>query len=264
MPLFNTFGAATGRGYGIGLSGGIAGNSGILTSGTSYTLPLTVGSTINVLVIGGGGGGGGGNYRRTNSGYTVGAGGGGAGGNAYALNISVIPGQVITYSIGGAGSAGSAGYGIFTPLSTSGSAGGSTSVTVGGTVRAQASAGNGGTKSDNNTFSAGGSAGGVTTGTQLLTPTAGGDASDPSGSAGGTGAKGYSIATNIGLALANILAYGSSGATFAHGSGNNSQSGTIYGAGGGGGGTNQSDQESPANAVAAPGTAGAVFIWWGY
>ena len=37
MPLFNTFGAATGRGYGIGLSGGIAGNSGILTSGSSYT-----------------------------------------------------------------------------------------------------------------------------------------------------------------------------------------------------------------------------------
>ena len=48
----------------------IAGNSGVLTGGSSFTLPRTSGLSINVLAIAGGGGGGQSSY----------AGGGGAGG----------------------------------------------------------------------------------------------------------------------------------------------------------------------------------------
>jgi len=91
----------------------IPANSGIITSGSSYTLPVTTGTSIKVLAIAGGAGGGGGSGRSSFAGFFDGAGGGGAGGNAYAT-VSVTPGQVITFSIGGAGGAGTSRDGIYT------------------------------------------------------------------------------------------------------------------------------------------------------
>ncbi len=79
-------------------------NTVLLTSGTSYTLPLT-GSLYKVeyLVCGGGGGGGG-------SG-TAGNGGGGGGGSGYLIagNTYLPPGYTLNYTIGVGGAGGAAG-----------------------------------------------------------------------------------------------------------------------------------------------------------
>jgi hypothetical protein len=240
----------------------IAANSGIITSGSSYTLPATSGTSINILAIAGGGGGGGGSTRNARfAGYNIGAGGGGAGGNAYAT-VSVTPGQTISFSIGGAGSAGAPRNGVYTSGSY-GTAGGNTSITVSGTVRAATTGGGFGYVSPDSTA---GYAGGLSTGTQAITPNAGGEgySNNQFVGQGGVGAAGYTINTTVGLSIGSIIGYGSTGPTYYAGSSSSSGSGTIYGAGGGGGGTNQSDEQNPANAYPAPGTVGAVFIWWGY
>ena len=105
--LFGKSSGAISHSDGYGKAYTVAGNSGVLTGGSSYTLPSTSGLTINVLVIGGGGGGGGGSGRSSFAGYFTGGGGGGSGGNAYATGIPVTPGQSVSISIGGAGGAGS-------------------------------------------------------------------------------------------------------------------------------------------------------------
>lgn len=255
MTILSSIGGSASRSFGLGKNIIVPGNSGILTSGSSFKLPETSGPKINVLVIGGGGGGGGGSGRRTNSGYSTGGGGGGAAGNAYVLSIPVKPGQDIAYVIGAGGSAGGGRDGVYSSGSNGGT-GGSTSITINGSVVAQVSGGNGGLVSPNATA---GSAGGLVTGTQILTPTAGSDA--PSGtSAGGAGAKGYTI--NTLLSAASSLGYGASGIGYPHGS-TAAIAGTIYGAGGSGGGTAQSDVEAYANVGANAGTTGAIVIWWG-
>jgi len=96
----------------LGKSYVIAANSGILTSGSSYTLPQTSGTTIKVLAIAGGAGGGGGSGRSSYSGFFDGAGGGGAGGNAYAT-VTVTPGATVSFSIGSAGGAGASRDGVY-------------------------------------------------------------------------------------------------------------------------------------------------------
>jgi len=238
----------------------IPGNSGILTSGSSFTLPSTSGTKIKVLAIAGGAGGGGGSARGPYySGFDTGGGGGGAGGNAYVANVAVTPGQTINFSIGSAGGAGSARDGIYTAGSNGGN-GGVTYITVNSTTVAYATGGVGGLVSPN---ASGGSAGGETTGSPLITPVAGGSASGGTQN-GGYGANGYAINTTVGSGT--ILTYGNIGtASTGFGSGP-SQTGTIYGAGGGGGGTCQSDQGGQQNGAqnAASGSGGAVFIWWGY
>ena len=236
----------------------VPGNSGILTSGSSFTLPITSGLTIKVLVIAGGGGGGGGSARTSYSGYFTGGGGGGAGGNAYGT-ASVTPGQSVTIFIGGGGAGGAARDGIFSGGSN-GSNGITSSVTVNGSTVALVTAGNGGIVSPNAT---GGAAGGASIGTQQLTPIAG-YAAGSNTTAGGIGPKGYTINTTVGLALGSIIGYGSNGSTSTAGSGVYSTSGTVYGAGGSGGGCAQSDVENYANIISTAGTTGAVFIWWGY
>lgn len=256
MPILSSFAAASSRSFGLGSNIIVAGNSAILTSGTSFVLPFTSDIKINVLAIGGGGGGGGGSGRRTNAGYSTGGGGGGAGGNAYALDIPVVPGQTITYAIGAGGGGGGGRDGVYTSGSN-GVAGGSTSVTINSTVVALATGGSGGLVAPNATA---GAAGATTTGTQLLTPTAGTNAVAGT-NAGGKGAKGYTIDTTIGLLIASILGYGNTGLSYGVGGGS-STSGTIYGAGGTGGGCCQSDVESTVNLNSASGTSGAVLIWW--
>jgi hypothetical protein len=246
------------NGYGKAYT--IPGNSGILTSGSSFTLPTTSGLTINVLVIGAGGGGGGGSGRTFASGYYTGGGAGGAGGNAYALNVPVTPGQSVTFSIGGGGAGGNFRDGVFSGGSN-GSAGNGTTASVNGTVWAWATGGGGGVVSPTGT---GGFAGSVfSTGTQAITPTAGADAGSGT-TIGGLGAKGYTINTTVGLSIGSIIGYGSTGTAGGENSGQYGVSGTVYGAGGTGGGCSQSDVYNYNNIFSTAGTAGAVFIWWGY
>lgn len=263
MPRITTFGSATARGYGFSAGSLIAGNSGILTSGSSYILPLTSGTFINVLVIGGGGGGGGATGRvATWSGYNTGGAGGGAGGNAYALNIPVVPGETITISIGAAGSAGGSRDGVYSGGSNGGT-GGTTSVTVGGILKAAATGGSGGGVSPDGSAS---SAGSTTTGTQLLSPV-GGSAALTDTFTGGGGGNGYTINTTVGLALGSILTSGSAGyGAVGNVVGGQTATSYNYGGGGGGGGAFQGDRcfEYNCSAGAATGAQGAVFIWWGY
>jgi len=235
----------------------IAANSGVLTSGSSYTLPNTSGVTIKVLAIAGGAGGGGGSSRSSFAGFFDGAGGGGAGGNAY-TTVSVTPGQTVYFSIGGAGSQGASRDGVYSSGSNGGS-GGSTSITVNGTTVAVASGGSGGLVSPNLT---GGSAGGVSTGSALVSAAGGGNGN--SSQDGGNGGNGYSINTSVGATT--ILTLGSAAAGADGPYGGPASTGVAYGGGGGGGGTAQSDVGGQQNGawISGAGTGGAVFIWWGY
>jgi hypothetical protein len=260
MPILSSTGASSAKAYGFGGQVVIPGNSGILTSGTSYVLPITSGQIIKVIVVAGGGGGGGGSGRTSFAGYFTGGGGGASAAAAYATNILVTAGQTINFSIGSAGTAGSPRDGIYTSGS-SGGTGGTTSVTVNSTVVARVFGGTGGLVSPNAT---GGSGGSVSTGTQILSTTAGGAAAGGA-TTGGQAARGYTITTTVGTALGSIVGYGNYGTiSGAEGSGVPPTPGTIYGAGGGGGGCAQSDVFNPGNISPNAGTTGAVFIWWGY
>jgi hypothetical protein len=261
MPILSTLGAAAAKAYGLGGQTVVPGNSGILTSGSSFTLPNTSGSRINVIAIGGGAGGGGGSGRTSFAGFFTGGGGGGAAGDSYALNISVTPGQTVSFSIGGAGGAGGARDGVYTSGSNGGT-GGSTSITVNGSTVAAATGGTGGLVSPN---AAGGAAGTTSAGLNLITPAAGGDAAT-NATTGGQGARGYAINATVGVSsISTILTSGNYGTiSGAAGSGVPPTPGTIYGAGGGGGGCAQSDAQPAGNINSNAGTTGAVFIWWGY
>lgn len=240
----------------------IPGNSGVLTSGSSYTLPRTSGKTINVIAIAGGGGGGGGSGRTSFSGYYIGGGGGGSGGNAYATNITVTPGQSVSFSIGGGGSGGIPRDGIYGDqgnVGSNGSSGGGTSLSVNGTTYAFATSGSGGVKTPGGNA---GGAGSYSAGSQLISATDG--IAGVSDTKGGAGARGYTINTTVGTAVGSILDYGSYGVGYPEGSGGYSTTGSGYGAGGTGGGDAQSDRVNYNNIFSAPGAAGAVFIWWGY
>jgi hypothetical protein len=235
----------------------VPGNSGILTSGSSFTLPATSGLTIQIIAIAGGGGGGGGSGRTSYSGYFTGGGGGGAGADSR-VTANVTPGQVITFSIGGGGAGGAARDGIFSSGSN-GTAGTATTVSISGTQVAQSGSGGGGLVSPSGTP---GSAG-----TTIYHAPRGpqpGLAAGTNTTVGGLGAIGYVLNTTIGLSLTSIITYGAYGTSTGEGSGVFGTSGTIYGAGGSGGGCSQSDVYSPNNIHATAGTTGAVFIWWGY
>jgi len=259
--LFNRSFGTISMSDGYGKAYTVAGNSGILTSGTSFTLPSTSGLTIGVIAIGGGAGGGGGSGRTSYSGYFTGGGGGGAGGNSYRTLISVTPGQTISFSVGSGGSAGSARDGVYSGGSNGGN-GANSYVAVNGTLVAIASGGIGGLVSPNAT---GGDAGYTSAGTQLITPVAGGVAANGA-TTGGQGARGYELNTTLAASsVSAILTSGNYGTiSGAAGSGVPPTAGTIYGAGGGGGGCAQSDIQNSANIASNAGTTGAVFIWWGY
>lgn len=257
--LFGVASGAISMSNGYGKAYTVAGNSGVLTAGTSYTLPSTSGLTINVLVIGAGAGGGGGSGRTSYSGYFTGGGGGGSGAAVYATSIAVTPGQTISFSIGSGGAAGATRDGVYSSGSD-GTAGATTAVTVNGTVVASAGGGVGGLVSPNAT---GGSGGSAITGTVLSASTAGGTAGSGT-TYGGLGAKGYNINTTVGTAVGSLLTYGNSGVTYPEGSSSSNTPGTGYGAGGSGGSTVQSDVYPYYPDQANAGLGGAVFIWWGY
>jgi len=75
-----------------------AGNSGMLTTGTTWTVPSAC-SSVPIELWGGGGGGG----RRDGSVLDYEMGGGGGGGAYCAKTLALSPGTVISYAIGGGG-----------------------------------------------------------------------------------------------------------------------------------------------------------------
>lgn len=241
----------------------VGGNSGILTSGTSFTLPLNCGPYVNILCIGAGGGGGGGSGRTFAAGYYTGGGGGGSGGNKYALFVPVTPGQTISYSIGSGGGGGGTRDGVYSSGS-SGGIGGLTSVTINSVLKCAAAGGGGGVNSPTGTGGTTGNSRDSGLGTQYLIGTSGFNAGSGT-TVGGQAAKGYTINTTVGLSIASIIGYGNNGTLGGgQGSGVRGTSGTIYGAGGSGGGCSQSDVYNYTNMYSSAGTNGAVFIWWGY
>ena len=244
----------------------IPGNSGVITGGGSYTLPRTSGKTVNVLAIAGGGGGGGGSGRTYWSGFTVGAGGGGSGGAAYATNVSVTPGQSVSFSIGGAGGGGASRDGNYGSGGSDGGAGATTTIYVNGNPIAQAYGGSGGMKAYQNQpevpATYGGAGGGVSIGSNALGSTNGLDGQDSvyteGGGRGGQGARGFIISTGQ-TSIGNIIGYGGYGSEGENQAGG---TGSVYGAGGTGGGTVQSDRHYAVRINSAGGSGGAVYIWW--
>jgi hypothetical protein len=249
------------------------GNSGIITSGSSYTLPAAAGTKVSAIVIAGGGGGGGGSARNGDwQGYWQGGGGGGSAGAVLALNEPVTLGATLPFSIGSGGGAGGFTMGQYSPAGSPGGNGGRTSLYFNGNGRSATEGGAGGVSGDGNhqpgsypplAYSQGGYAGAGYPAPMGTSGVAGGTA--PYGpTVGGAGGRGYTINTSVGTPPGSILGLGAAGSSYAQYSSVYPVAGTGYGAGGSGGGTVQSDQGPSQNMNASAGTSGAIFIWWGY
>jgi hypothetical protein len=240
----------------------IPGNSGSLTSGTSYTVPAAT-NKISIFAIGGGGGGGGGTWRNGDwQGFWTGGGGGGAGGTGLGTNIPIAPGSTISYSIGGGGGAGEQTMGQFFPRGSPGGTGGTTTVTL--TVKAPTpyqiqitgGGGTGGTVSSSGGGGGGGGAG-------YLAGDAGAGSVDRT-TQGGLGGVGHGFDTAPGKSPGSILFACPPGSNPGQYSGVYPTTGPGQGAGGTGGGVVQADRGPAVNAVASAGSGGAVFLWWDY
>lgn len=185
----------------------VGGTTVITATGTAnFTVPANVFRLREVIVIGGGGGGGGGQNATTFSGC---GGGGAAGGAAIKLDVAVTPGQVISTTVGVAGTAG-------TPALNGGTGGSSSFGAV-----CSATGGTGGAAASGGTVT-----GGVGSGGDINVQGAdGGTAVISSGPQpkGGDGANGP-------------LGYGGGGAGTITTAGNSANG---KGGGGGGGGQNQ-------------------------
>lgn len=183
------------------------------TSNGNFTVPAGV-STIYVSgCAGGGGGGSGGGSTVSASNYGGGGGGGGAGQSQVRTPYAVTPGQVISITIGGAGSpgAGSSGSGA------TGTAGGST--VVGGLVALTGGAGGVLGNSLTSGFIAGGGAG----------------AGYPSGSSG-TDGQANTVGANGGAGGSSPFGGGGGAGRGANGAGMVGAAAIGFGGGGGGGG----------------------------
>jgi hypothetical protein len=174
---------------------------------TTFTVPGGC-TSISAVCVGGGGGGG----ARDQSDEPGGGGGGGA--LAY-RTFSVTPGESLTVTVGAGGNGGTGG--------NDGTAGGTTSISRGGTVLVSA-AGGGGGEGDSGGGGAGGSA---RTGDGGGNGGNGGSCNDGNNGAGGGGAGGYS----------------GNGGNGANG-GTTNTSGTAGSGGGGGGSGTASDSTS--------------------
>ena len=201
-------------------------NQVLLASGTTWTTPagITSNTVFKITLVGGGGGGGG------VGGSTY---GGGAGGAAIWYASGLTPSTGYTYAIGAGGTGG-------TTAPTSGTAGGNTSITLGGTTVTGSGGGIG--ASGVAAMNTGGAGGAVTNGTLQIPGQPGG----------------------MGFAYASITMGGAGGSTLFGGGGVNAYLGyTIagrgYGAGGAGG--NYYMNGSAAQAGGA-GMQGAILIEW--
>lgn len=210
------------------------------TSSGSFTVPTGV-TTIRVsAVAGGGGGGGSGGANCSGGGWAATGGGGGGGAGQYVVNqdYAVTPGQVLTVTIGGAGSGGTAG--AVAGNAGNGTAGGTTSL-IGTGVSLSLTGGSGG----------GGSNG--VTGVAITSPggAGSGNGGQPGGFALAVGSYGY-----------NHVGLGGAGGNNPFGTGGPSGNpGYGYGAGGGGVQGVLTATTSVGFAGAA-GTAGLMIIEW--
>lgn len=143
----------------------------------SFVVPTGV-TSLNALCIGGGGGGGG-----SNGVSGPGSSGGGGGGLGWGNEIAVTPGETLSITVGAGGNAGTS--------SANGQAGGTSTISRGGTVLLSAGGGGGGIS---NTTNGAGGTGGTRSGTELDgggTGGQGGQAQNNGAGAGGGGAAGY-------------------------------------------------------------------------
>jgi len=215
-----------------------AGNNGVITTSTTFTVPASSGGTIKILCIGAGGAGGSGSAR-TSEAPSSGGGGGGSG-EITLKTYTVAVGTVLTITVGTGGSPGSPTSGFYGG-GTNSTGGGATTVKNGTTVIAGAGGGGAGGLSaiapnypvmDNyspyfNTNiltptgpfvsgGAGGSGGGGASGyTNPYSSVAGGSAGYVGFVNGGDGGRGYTINTTVNVATP--YGTGSAGAT-GHGS----------------------------------------------
>lgn len=215
------------------------------TSSGSYTYTVPTGVTnVSVVCIGAGGGGGLGNSGQ--------AGGGGA--LAYRNNITVVPGQTASITVGsGGGTNGS-----------SGTAGGSSSFTYDGTTTT--AGGGGGATNDGSPAGSDGSggSGGTRSGTYDGGGNGGSGGTDPGnfGGPGGGGAGGYSGNGGAGASKPAAGAVNGSAGSGGGGGGGGTGGQSEVGGGGGGGvgfygqGTNGAGGIGYGGGVATPGTGG--------
>jgi hypothetical protein len=242
----------------------IPGNSGVLTASSGYyDVPVTAGSTVNMLLIGGGGGGGGGSGRTFASGYYIGGGGGAAGTCVirYGVDMNQFTNRRVYYYIGAGGAAGGVRDGIFTTGGTGG-AGNNSQVNNDSSVILRApGAGIDGQVAANSPNGTGQQAYTASDYGPYLLNAYNGDKSI--GTSGGPGAPGYDISTALNF-INSVAEYGAFGLTYGENTGSYSTNGTGWGAGGSGGGCAQSDVYNYANMFSTAGTRGALFIWWGY
>lgn len=267
-----------------GASKYVPGSSGLILQNTTFALPANSGTTIYYYCIGGGGGGGGGSSR-ISYGYGAG-GGGGTAGNSYG-SFAASPGDSLTVTVGGGGSAGAARDGPYS-AGSSGGAGGLSQIKKNGTIVVTANGGLGGTvaqygRTVTSTFdeNRGRNGSWTTTYTMSSTVTPGGAVGTISGgvtiqagdagqfgqngiwwSVGGQGGRGFfpSMSNNVGTFTRGALGSGGIGYYNGYGSARNAVSGTGYGAAGSGGGA-MMNADSPTY-QGSPGVQGAVLIWW--
>jgi len=236
-----------------------------LTTGTSFTVPDDWDSVNNIYLIGGGGGGCSSSAGET-AGNKAGGGGGGGGGFTAVSNLSLTPGNTISYSIGAAGAiggpSGSGGNTTFSIYSAGGGGGTFTNRNSGG-IGGGSPGGDGGIGSTYN-----GGKGGITD--QGRNRTNGGGGGGGAGGINGAGLPGAEglqsggvggAGNNGGSKYINIseILYGVGGRGYA-GGGAVGDPGTGFGGGGGGGGTGAASP-SPGNGGA--GTQGIIFIFYG-
>lgn len=223
----------------------------VLTSGTSYTTPAGC-TAILVEMWGGGGGGGSGGFANTSD--TASPGTGGGGGAYLSQYIPVSPSTTYTVAIGAAGSGGA--VPAYPTAGANGTAGGTTSITVGATTYSctGGGAGSGGKIS--------------TTGAQVTQSAAavGGIATGTSGSVeiSGGAAEKYKLVFGAGNSPANGWGGGSSFAGPAGYPGVSNGDAvpttvTTPGTGGGGGGSSLGSANTPT--AGAAGGAGRMIIW---
>ena len=182
---------------------------------TTWTCPANVNS-VCVVCVGGGGGG------TTGTGYEA----GGGGGLGWKNNITVVPGQTYTVSVGAGGTGNTSGgtdggTSYFIDTTTCAGGGGSGNNGGGGTYAGDGGGNGGGHIS----YGGGGGAGGYS-----------GDGNSETGGAGGAGAGTGNTGGGAGGGGVGLLGEGTSGLNYNGGTGNVTTYGAVINGGGGGSG----------------------------
>lgn len=226
-----------------------------LSGSGNFATPAGV-YVLHCLWVGGGGGGGGNGDGSAGNGNSQPGAGGGRGGVRY-RRVPVIPGQLISYSIGAGGAGGTGGVTSGTRAGTGGT-GGITAVL--GLASFGGLGGNGGAQGDGSSQPPG--ANGADDPTAALgTTLVDGLPTDP-GWAGPGGTGSGSFTRHLANAAGQFVSIGVGGAGSAPVYPNNGSSApaTVGGPGCGGGGRGPADYSQPG----AAGGAGFAYFWWGF